>query len=240
MINLKEIFETRKKLYLVMDVLDGGELFDRIVESGTFSEKDASRLSRSIISATKYLHELGIVHRDLKPENLLYTDRSPQAEIKVADFGLSKFVQAGELLHTACGTPGYVAPEVLMLQGYGKSVDLWSIGVIIYILLCGFPPFYADSDSEMFELIKEAEYSFPSPYWDKISDSAKDIVRKLLNKNPDKRLTSDQALAHTWVTGASASAEVNSHLIETLKEFNARRKFQQGVGKLITLNRFKG
>jgi len=239
-INLKEIFETRKKLYLVMDVLDGGELFDRIVENGTFSERDASDLSRSIIEATKYLHGLGIVHRDLKPENLLYTDKTPQADIKIADFGLSKFIVEGELLQTACGTPGYVAPEVLLLQGYGKAVDLWSIGVIIYILLCGFPPFYAESDSDMFELIKEAEYDFPSPYWDKISDSAKDLVRGLLEKNPDRRLTSEQALEHSWVKGDSASTEVNTDLIETLKEFNAKRKFQLGVGKLITINRFKG
>lgn len=236
-INLKEIFETRKKLYLVMDVLDGGELFDRIVENGTFSEKDASNLTRSMIAACDYLHGLGIVHRDLKPENLLYTDRTADAEIKVADFGLSKFVKNGELLQTACGTPGYVAPEVLLMQGYGKEVDLWSLGVIVYILLCGFPPFYAESDAEMFELIKEADYDFPSPYWDKISDSAKDLVRGLLQKDPTKRLTSKKTMEHPWVKGDSASSEVNSNLIETLKEFNAKRKFQQGVGKLITINR---
>ncbi|GBG31164.1 Protein kinase, putative [Hondaea fermentalgiana] len=238
-INMKEIFETRKKLYLIMDVLDGGELFDRIVENGTFSEKDASDLSRSIIGAIGYLHSLGIVHRDLKPENLLYTDRSPNAEIKIADFGLSKFITDGELLHTACGTPGYVAPEVLLLQGYGKQVDMWSVGVIVYILLCGFPPFYAENDAEMFEAIKAASYDFPSPYWDRISDSAKDLVRGLLQKNPDRRLTTEQALEHPWITGESASTEVNTVLIETLKEFNAKRRFQQGVGKLISINRFK-
>lgn len=238
-INMKEIFETRKKLYLIMDVLDGGELFDRIVENGTFSEKDASDLSRSIIGAVEYLHGLGIVHRDLKPENLLYTDRSANAEIKIADFGLSKFITNGELLHTACGTPGYVAPEVLLLQGYGKQVDMWSVGVIIYILLCGFPPFYAENDAEMFEAIKAASYDFPSPYWDRISDSAKDLVRGLLQKNPDRRLTTTQALQHPWIIGDSASTEVNTELIETLKEFNAKRRFQQGVGKLISINRFK-
>lgn len=238
-IGLNDIFETRKNLYLVMDVLDGGELFDRIVESGTFSEKDASDLSRSIIGAVQYLHGLGIVHRDLKPENLLYTDRSANAEIKIADFGLSKFITDDTNLTTACGTPGYVAPEVLLMQGYGKAVDLWSVGVIIYILLCGFPPFYAENDNEMFELIKEADYDFPSPYWDKISDSAKDLVRGLLQKNPDIRLKSEDALKHPWVIGESASTEVNTELIATLKEFNAKRKFQQGVGKLITINRFK-
>jgi len=238
-INMKEIFETRKKLYLIMDVLDGGELFDRIVENGTFTEKDASNLTRSILGATKYLHDLGIVHRDLKPENLLYTDTTDKAEIKIADFGLSKFVTNGELLQTACGTPGYVAPEVLLLQGYGKEVDMWSIGVIVYILLCGFPPFYGESDAEMFELIKEASFDFPSPYWDKISDSAKDLVKGLLQKNPEKRLDTQAALKHPWAIGDTASTEVNQQLMDTLKEFNAKRKFQQGVGKLMMINRFK-
>jgi len=238
-IRLEEIFETRKKLYLVMNLLNGGELFDRIVENGSFSEKDASDLVRDIIGAISYLHNMGIVHRDLKPENLLYTDKSASAQIKIADFGLSKFVTKNELLQTACGTPGYVAPEVLMLQGYSKEVDLWSVGVIVYILLCGFPPFYSESDAEMFELIKEANYDFPSPYWDKISESAKDLVRGLLCKDPDERLTCEQALRHPWVQGSSASTVKNTQLIETLKDFQARRRFQQGVGKLITINRFK-
>jgi len=238
-INMKEIFETRKKLYLIMDVLDGGELFDRIVESGSFSEKDASNLSKNILGAIEYLHGLFIVHRDLKPENLLYTDRTPNAEIKIADFGLSKFAYEGERLHTACGTPGYVAPEVLMLEGYGNKVDLWSVGVISYILLCGFPPFYADDDEEMFELIKGGDYDLPSPYWDNISDSAKELVTGLLEKNPKKRFSAKQALEHPWIKGDGASSEANTNLIETLKEFNAKRKFQIGVGKLITINRLK-
>ena len=238
-IGLIDIFETRKKLYLIMKVLSGGELFDRIVEKGTFSEADAAALSRKILGATEYLHGLGIVHRDLKPENLLYENESEHSEVQIADFGLSKFASHDELLKTACGTPGYVAPEVLHMNGYGKEVDLWSIGVIIYILLCGFPPFYAEDDNEMFEMIKEADYDFPSPYWDEVGDSAKDLVRKLLEKDPELRLTATQALEHEWVKGDTANTEANESVIETLKVFNARRKFQMAAGKVMMVNRFK-
>ena len=159
--------------------------------------------------------------------------------MQIADFGLSKFASHDELLKTACGTPGYVAPEVLHMNGYGKEVDLWSIGVIIYILLCGFPPFYAEDDNEMFEMIKEADYDFPSPYWDEVGDSAKDLVRKLLEKDPELRLTATQALEHEWVKGDTANTEANESVIETLKVFNARRKFQMAAGKVMMVNRFK-
>ena len=237
-IGLIEIFETRRKLFLVMEMLTGGELFDRVVEKGTFSEKDASELMKKVLEATEYLHNLGIVHRDLKPENLLYTDKSDAAEIKVADFGLSKFVSANDLLKTACGTPGYVAPEVLTLQGYQKAVDLWSIGVILYILLCGSPPFYAENDADMFELIKEARYDFPEPYWTDISDSAKDLVRNLLQKDPKKRYTTKQALAHPWIAGGAAKNQVNEMMMETMKKFNARRKFRQTIHGVIATRRW--
>ena len=234
---LRQIFETKYKLYLIMDVLNGGELFDRIVERGSFSERDAADLIRAVLTAVAYLHELNIVHRDLKPENLLYTDPSPDADIKIADFGLSTFIGDNAALTLACGTPGYVAPEVLKMTGYGKVVDCWSTGIILYILLCGFPPFYADTDEEMFEMIKHRELELPSPEWDSISDSAKDAVRGLLQKKPQDRLTASASLEHPWIKGDTASKTANAELFKSIKELNAARKFRNGVGKLINVQR---
>jgi len=141
-IALKEIIDTKNCLFIVTELVTGGELFDKIVELGSYSEKDAALLVSKIVSAIAYLHSLGIVHRDLKPENLLLKDETTVSEVKLADFGLSKIVSQQLIMQTACGTPGYVAPEILQARGYDKEVDMWSIGVITYILLCGFPPFY--------------------------------------------------------------------------------------------------
>ncbi|MBW04796.1 Calcium/calmodulin-dependent protein kinase type 1B, partial [Eschrichtius robustus] len=148
----------------------GGELFDRIMERGSYTEKDASHLVGQVLGAVSYLHSLGIVHRDLKPENLLYATPFEDSKIMVSDFGLSK-IQAGNMLGTACGTPGYVAPELLEQKPYGKAVDVWALGVISYILLCGYPPFYDESDPELFSQILRASYEFDSPFWDDISES---------------------------------------------------------------------
>ncbi|OCT65497.1 hypothetical protein XELAEV_180417364mg, partial [Xenopus laevis] len=148
----------------------GGELFDRIIERGYYTEKDASQLIRQVLDAVQYLHNMGIVHRDLKPENLLYATPFEDSKIMISDFGLSK-IEDGGMMATACGTPGYVAPELLEQKPYGKAVDVWAIGVISYILLCGYPPFYDENDSELFNQILKAEYEFDSPYWDDISES---------------------------------------------------------------------
>ncbi|XP_030884376.1 calcium/calmodulin-dependent protein kinase type 1G-like [Leptonychotes weddellii] len=152
--------------------VSGGELFDRILERGVYTEKDASLVIQQVLSAVKYLHENGIVHRDLKPENLLYLTPEENSKIMITDFGLSKMEQSG-VMSTACGTPGYVAPEVLAQKPYSKAVDCWSIGVITYILLCGYPPFYEETESKLFEKIKEGYYEFESPFWDDISESGK-------------------------------------------------------------------
>ncbi|CBY15352.1 unnamed protein product [Oikopleura dioica] len=198
-IELLEFYDNQSHIYLVMELVTGGELFDRIVEKGSYSERDASELSCQILEAVQYLHSLGIVHRDLKPENLLYMSPDDDARIMLSDFGLSKMLYSDTaMLQTACGTPGYVAPEILLQQPYGKAVDVWSIGVIAYILLCGYPPFYDESDANLFEQIKKAEYEFDSPYWDEISDSAKDFIKHLMEKSPLKRFTCLQALDHPW------------------------------------------
>ncbi|KAF4072556.1 hypothetical protein AMELA_G00264330 [Ameiurus melas] len=196
-ISLEETFETPTKLYLVMTLVTGGELLDRILERGNYTEKDASRVILQVLEAVKYLHQLDIVHRDLKPENLLYETPLQDSKIVLSDFGLSKIADQG-VLSTACGTPAYVAPELLQEKTYGKEIDLWAVGVISFILLCGYPPFYDDNDTELYRQIIQAEFEFDSPYWDDISHSAKDFIVHLLQKDPKKRFNCEQALQHPW------------------------------------------
>ncbi|NXR73992.1 KCC1G kinase, partial [Pycnonotus jocosus] len=202
-VTLEDIYESTTHFYLVMQLVSGGELFDRILERGVYTEKDASLVIHQVLTAVKYLHENGIVHRDLKPENLLYLTPEENSKIMITDFGLSKMEQNG-IMSTACGTPGYVAPEVLAQKPYSKAVDCWSIGVITYILLCGYPPFYEETESKLFEKIKEGYYEFESPFWDDISESAKDFIRHLLEKNPSTRFTCEEALRHPWINGNTA------------------------------------
>ncbi|NXD12027.1 KCC1G kinase, partial [Nothocercus nigrocapillus] len=202
-VTLEDIYESTTHFYLVMQLVSGGELFDRILERGVYTEKDASVVIHQVLTAVKYLHENGIVHRDLKPENLLYLTPEENSKIMITDFGLSKMEQNG-IMSTACGTPGYVAPEVLTQKPYSKAVDCWSIGVITYILLCGYPPFYEESESKLFEKIKEGYYEFESPFWDDISESAKDFIKHLLEKNPNTRFTCEEALRHPWINGNTA------------------------------------
>ncbi|NWX87825.1 KCC1G kinase, partial [Nothoprocta ornata] len=202
-VTLEDIYESTTHFYLVMQLVSGGELFDRILERGVYTEKDASVVIHQVLTAVKYLHENGIVHRDLKPENLLYLTPEENSKIMITDFGLSKMEQNG-IMSTACGTPGYVAPEVLTQKPYSKAVDCWSIGVITYILLCGYPPFYEETESKLFEKIKEGYYEFESPFWDDISESAKDFIKHLLEKNPNTRFTCEEALRHPWINGNTA------------------------------------
>lgn len=228
-IGMKEMFETPTTIYLIMELVTGGELFDKIVERGAYSEKDASKLVKEILDALSYLHKNGVVHRDLKPENLLYASDDVNADIKIADFGLSKILGSEILLKTACGTPGYVAPEVLKCEGYDQRVDLWSVGVIMYILLCGFPPFYDENTAVLFEQIMEGKFEFPSPYWDTVSESAKDLVSHLLDVSPTKRYTAEEAMKHPWISGNTATEEKMPGVLEKMKEFNAKRKLKSGM-----------
>jgi len=239
-VKLYEMFETSKRLYMVMELLTGGELFDRIVAKGSFSEKEASEVIRNVTDAIAYIHKIGIVHRDLKPENLLYLNKTPESPIKITDFGLAKFRANNSVeMHTACGTPGYVAPEVLMNQNYTKAVDMWSLGVILYILLCGFPPFYHPKTSELYKLIKAGEYDFPDPYWTDISDSAKDLVKKLLCVDQKKRYTAEQVLAHAWVKGQNVSAtSFSPSHTRRLKLLQARRRLKKTVRTIMAINKF--
>ncbi|TTF87020.1 Calcium/calmodulin-dependent protein kinase type 1B [Bagarius yarrelli] len=208
-ISLEEVFETPRELYLVMTLVTGGELLDRILQQGSYTEKDASRVIQQVLEAVKYLHQLDIIHRDLKPDNLLYETPLKDSKIVISDFGLSKISDQG-ILSTACGTPAYVAPELLQEKTYGKEVDLWAMGVISFIMLCGYPPFYDDNDTQLYKQIIKAEFEFDSPYWDDISHSAKDFIVHLLQKDPKKRFNCEQALQHPWISGGAA-LEKNIH-----------------------------
>ncbi|KAH0956440.1 hypothetical protein HN011_000363 [Eciton burchellii] len=226
-VQLLETFEDKHKVYLVMELVTGGELFDRIVEKGSYTEKDASGLIKQVLEAVDYMHDQGVVHRDLKPENLLYYSSDEDSKIMISDFGLSKMEDSG-IMATACGTPGYVAPEVLAQKPYGKAVDVWSIGVISYILLCGYPPFYDENDANLFAQILKGEFEFDSPYWDDISDSAKDFIHKLMCVNVEERYTCKQALAHPWISGNAASNKnIHGTVSEQLKKNFAKSRWKQ-------------
>ncbi|CAG5865163.1 unnamed protein product [Menidia menidia] len=225
---LEDIYESPDHLYLIMQLVSGGELFDRIVEKGFYTEKDASTLIRQVLDAVNYLHSMGIVHRDLKPENLLYFNPQDESKIMISDFGLSKMEGSGDVMSTACGTPGYVAPEVLAQKPYSKAVDCWSIGVIAYILLCGYPPFYDENDSKLFEQILKADYEFDAPYWDDISDSAKDFISWLMEKDPAKRFTCEQALKHPWIAGDTALCKnIHESVSRQMRKNFAKSKWRQ-------------
>jgi len=223
-----------KQYCIVTELMNGGELFDRIVKKEFYSEKDAQRVVRTMASVIKYMHDKDVVHRDLKPENILLTDDTDNATIKIADFGFARPVVRG--LSTACGTPGYVAPEIISGQPYGKSVDIWSLGVIIYILLCGYPPFYSGNQTQLFKMIREGKFAFDSPYWDPISDSAKDLIKKCLTVDVHKRLDINGVLNHPWVA-TEAKSENIANVLGELKMFNARRKLRSAIKAAIAANR---
>lgn len=238
-IKLYEIFEEPKKIHLVMELVTGGELFDRIVEKGQYKEADAATTIQTLSQALEYLHERNIVHRDLKPENILYASKAEDAPIKIADFGLARVVSPSDMMKTACGTPGYVAPEILKNKGYQSgAVDMWSAGVILYILLCGFPPFYDDDMPALFDQILHARYDFPSPWWDNITENAKDLVKKLLTLEPTERYTATKVLNHPWIRQGGSQNEL-ADTVKSLKKYNASRKLKKVALGIMAQNRFQ-
>jgi len=234
-IQLMEVVDEPETLYLVLEYASGGELFDAIVNRGFYSEADAAKLIRQILEAILFVHNHGIAHRDLKPENLLLLGDGQEDFLKIADFGLSKdFGQ--EQLQTSCGTPDYVAPEVLMGEVYDMSVDIWSIGVISYVLLCGFPPFYGETQKELFENIMGGKYDFPEPEWASVSDEGKQFIKKMLVVNPEDRYTAEQALNDVWMaenSGASPAKELKrlqSFSVQKFKEYTQKYKEMNNLG----------
>jgi len=224
-IKLHELFETKERLFLVTELVTGGELFDQILEKGSYTEDEARKIARDMLRGIAYLHSLGIVHRDLKPENLLFSDKTPKATLKVTDFGLSKImVNQATLLRTQCGTPAYVAPEVLFGEGYGPEVDMWGCGVIIFIILSGTTPFHADNNAELFEQIMNGEYHFHPSTWEGVSELAKDLVKQCLTVDPKKRITARDALKHKWFSEDLRGRMVRLETKERLTQWNLRRK----------------
>uniref|UniRef100_A0A8C6UN36 calcium/calmodulin-dependent protein kinase n=1 Tax=Neogobius melanostomus TaxID=47308 RepID=A0A8C6UN36_9GOBI len=215
--------------YLLFDLVTGGELFEDIVAREYYSEADASHCIHQILDSVHHIHQHDIVHRDLKPENLLLASKCKNAAVKLADFGLAIEVQGDQQAWFGfAGTPGYLSPEVLRKEAYGKPVDIWACGVILYILLVGYPPFWDEDQHKLYQQIKAGAYDFPSPEWDTVTPEAKNLINQMLTINPAKRITAQEALKHPWVCQRSTVASMmhRQETVECLKKFNARRKLK--------------
>nr|KAF6469045.1 calcium/calmodulin dependent protein kinase II beta [Molossus molossus] len=218
--------------YLVFDLVTGGELFEDIVAREYYSEADASHCIQQILEAVLHCHQMGVVHRDLKPENLLLASKCKGAAVKLADFGLAIEVQGDQQAWFGfAGTPGYLSPEVLRKEAYGKPVDIWACGVILYILLVGYPPFWDEDQHKLYQQIKAGAYDFPSPEWDTVTPEAKNLINQMLTINPAKRITAHEALKHPWVCQRSTVASLmhRQETVECLRKFNARRKLKGAI-----------
>jgi calcium/calmodulin-dependent protein kinase I len=202
LVGLFEVYETETEVQLVLELLEGYDLFDRIIKKQKYSEAEAKILMKKACEGVAHLHEHNVIHRDLKPENILLVSEEDDTDCKVADFGLAKMFPEGgpreQKTGTLCGTPGYVAPEVLLRENYDNKVDTWSLGVIMYITCCGFPPFPLDMQSESVKKVKTADFSFPSPYWDDTTDDLKDLIKHMIVVDPSTRYSMAQVLAHPW------------------------------------------
>ncbi|XP_042589109.1 calcium/calmodulin-dependent protein kinase type II subunit beta-like isoform X21 [Cyprinus carpio] len=226
--------------YLLFDLVTGGELFEDIVAREYYSEADASHCIHQILESVNHIHQHDIVHRDLKPENLLLASKCKNAAVKLADFGLAIEVQGDQQAWFGfAGTPGYLSPEVLRKEAYGKPVDIWACGVILYILLVGYPPFWDEDQHKLYQQIKAGAYDFPSPEWDTVTPEAKNLINQMLTINPAKRITAQEALKHPWVCQRSTVASMmhRQETVECLKKFNARRKLKGAILTTMLVSR---
>ncbi|KAL9233403.1 hypothetical protein vseg_008412 [Gypsophila vaccaria] len=233
-VTIKGAYEDTTHVHLVMELCEGGELFDRIVEKGQYSEREAARLMKTIVSVVEACHSLGVIHRDLKPENFLFKNSSEGSPLQTIDFGLSVFYQPGDTFTDVVGSPFYVAPEVLS-KLYGPEADVWSAGVILYILLSGVPPFWAETDAGIFKQVLKGKIDFDSQPWPSISNGAKDLITKMLERNPKKRLTAYQVLSHPWIVDETSVPDkpLDSAVISRLKQFSAMNKLKKMACRVI-------
>ncbi|XDG07020.1 hypothetical protein ABKA04_006635 [Annulohypoxylon sp. FPYF3050] len=230
-------FESRDKWYIVTELATGGELFDRICEQGKFTEKDASQTIKQVLGAVDYLHNRNVVHRDLKPENLLYLSRNADSDLVLADFGIAKMLDTkDEVLTTMAGSFGYAAPEVMLKKGHGKPVDMWSLGVITYTLLCGYSPFRSENLQDLIDECSNGKVVFHERYWRDVSDDAKDFIMHLLQPDPDDRWTSQQALKHSWLSGENAT---DHNLLPEIKAYIAKARLRRGIELVKLANRIE-
>uniref|UniRef100_A0A3B4BCL9 CaM kinase-like vesicle-associated protein n=1 Tax=Periophthalmus magnuspinnatus TaxID=409849 RepID=A0A3B4BCL9_9GOBI len=241
-LQLVDVYETKKEYFLFLELATGREVFDWILDQGYYSEKDTSNVVRQVLEAVAYLHSLHIVHRNLKLENLVYYNRLKHSKIVISDFHLAKLENG--LIKEPCGTPEYLAPEVVGRQRYGRPVDCWATGVIMYILLSGNPPFYDETedddyenhDKNLFRKILAGDYEFDSPYWDEISDSAKSLVARLMEVDQDQRLTAQEAINHEWISGGAASDKnIKENVCAQIEKNFARAKWKVKLFKLQVL-----
>lgn len=233
-ISIKGAYEDAVAVHLVMELCAGGELFDRIIQRGHYTERKAAQLTRIIVGVVEACHSLGVMHRDLKPENFLFVDQKEESLLKTIDFGLSIFFKPGEKFTDVVGSPYYVAPEVLKKR-YGPEADVWSAGVIVYILLSGVPPFWAESEQGIFEQVLHGDLDFLSEPWPSISDSAKDLVRKMLVRDPKRRLTAHEVLCHPWVQedGVAPDKPLDSAVLSRMKQFSAMNRLKKMALRVI-------
>jgi len=234
-VRLGDWCDTKKRIYMVVEFCDGGDVFERVVQFKKFNEKAAIHVVKQVASGIAHVHELGFVHRDLKPDNLMYSTKAHDSKVKIIDFGLAGDAQHGPC-KTPCGTAHYAAPEVLSSLEYDQSADMWSLGVIIYTLLCGFPPFFDASNNmkNLYHLIKKGQYSYPSPFWDDITDDAKDLINKLLVKDPSGRLTAEQVLEQPWITNFDNASEKdlgNTYVKQMSHWQSTRQATEFGLGQ---------
>ncbi|KAL1878744.1 Calmodulin-dependent protein kinase cmk2 [Diaporthe australafricana] len=230
-------FESRDKYYIVTELATGGELFDRICEQGKFTEKDAAATIKQVLGAVDYLHSKNVVHRDLKPENLLYLTKAADSDLVLADFGIAKMLDSkDEVLTTMAGSFGYAAPEVMLKKGHGKPVDMWSMGVITYTLLCGYSPFRSENLQDLIEECSNAQVVFHERYWKDVSEDGKQFIKGLLQPKPDDRWTSSQALNHIWLTGDNAT---DHNLIPEIKAYMAKARLRRGIEMVKLANRIE-
>ncbi|ESQ48975.1 hypothetical protein EUTSA_v10020268mg [Eutrema salsugineum] len=233
-ISIKGAYEDVVAVHLVMELCSGGELFDRIIQRGHYTERKAAELARTIVGVLETCHSLGVMHRDLKPENFLFVSKEEDSLLKTIDFGLSMFFKPDEVFTDVVGSPYYVAPEVLRKR-YGPESDVWSAGVIVYILLSGVPPFWAETEQGIFEQVLHGDLDFSSDPWPSISESAKDLVKKMLVRDPKRRLTAHQVLCHPWVQidGVAPDKPLDSAVLSRMKQFSAMNKFKKMALRVI-------
>ncbi|KAJ4802980.1 Calcium-dependent protein kinase [Rhynchospora pubera] len=236
-VEFKGAFEDTQNVHLIMELCAGGELFDRITAKKNYTEAKAAALGRDIVTVVHVCHFMGVMHRDLKPENFLLVSQDEDAEIKAIDFGLSVFIEEGKIYRDLVGSAYYVAPEVLQ-RSYGKEIDVWSAGVILYILLSGVPPFWADTEKGIFDSILHGDLDLKSEPWPSISESAKDLLRKMLTKDPKKRITAAQALEHPWLKegGLATDKPLDSAILLRMKQFRSMNKLKKLALKVIAEN----
>ncbi|KAF5733668.1 Calcium dependent protein kinase 1 [Tripterygium wilfordii] len=227
-ISIKGAYEDAMAVHVVMELCAGGELFDRIIQRGHYTERKAAELIRTIVGVVEACHSLGVMHRDLKPENFLLVSKEEDSLLKTIDFGLSVFFKPGEKFTDVVGSPYYVAPEVLRKR-YGPEADVWSAGVILYIILSGVPPFWAETEQGIFEQVLHGDLDFSSDPWPSISESAKDLVRKMLVRDPRRRMTAHEVLCHPWVheDGVAPDKPLDSAVLSRLKQFSAMNKLKK-------------